>query len=65
VLSTYLTWFLLALIPAVPVILALFPGLDEPRNEDDTPPPDRDDTRLDDPPAVAGQDEAGPVLMAV
>ena len=36
-MSSVLSWFLIALIVVVPVVLCLFPGLDDPRSDD---PPD-------------------------
>lgn len=63
-LSTILTWILLALIPVAPVVFALFAG-DEPRNSEEDPPPlERDDTRLDEPGGDPRQDEPGGLLIA-
>lgn len=64
VLSTILTWILLALIPVAPVVLRLFAG-DEPRSDDrDDLPADPDDTRLDEPDGDPQQDEPGGLLAA-
>lgn len=61
VLSTILTWILLALIPVAPVVFALFAG-DEPRNSEEDPPPvEHDDTRPDGDPR---QDEPDGLLAA-
>lgn len=63
-LSTWLTWILLALIPVAPVVLRLFAG-DEPRNDDrDDLPADLDDTRLGEPGEEPAQDEPDGLLLA-